>query len=397
MSKFVIMNKDVEFALIDCTKNNIKIINTINGCKLNKIMDVNKWLDDRFNYSSRQSILRMTRYLNILNREDYLNQCKALSLNDTFWTKRDTKYNNSDDVKWDKISLYRMPFNEVASNISLHNSQILENLNFMSPSPELNTNGMYNKCWKRYNDGNIYLLKNGGQKYNDVSGNYSYSEVLASLIASGLNISNSNYIKYNLVENKADKTSLSSCKLFTNEVYGYIPIGQTKFDEKCSIQELLEIFKNDQKSSAKILEMILFDALIVNIDRHTGNFGFIVENETQRILSLAPIFDNNLAFAPNMSIQGMSRDEIVKQLAKLKPKLNLYQDYKGTFIEQAKFVLKCDNSFRERVMILLNRLNDNNWLEANLRYRGLADSNLSKNRLKFMIAIVKHQCKLSLN
>jgi hypothetical protein len=42
-------------------------------------------------------------------------------------------------------------------------------------------------------------------------------------------------------------------------------------------------------------EMIVFDALICNTDRHFGNFGVLVESRTNRIIRPAPLFDHGNA------------------------------------------------------------------------------------------------------
>ena len=39
--------------------------------------------------------------------------------------------------------------------------------------------------------------------------------------------------------------------------------------------------------------MCILDALILNIDRHSGNFGVLYENDTLQIQKMAPVFDNN--------------------------------------------------------------------------------------------------------
>ena len=44
-------------------------------------------------------------------------------------------------------------------------------------------------------------------------------------------------------------------------------------------------------------DMIVLDAVILNPDRHLGNFGFIVDNETFEIKRFAPVFDHNMALA----------------------------------------------------------------------------------------------------
>ena len=39
-------------------------------------------------------------------------------------------------------------------------------------------------------------------------------------------------------------------------------------------------------------DLMLFDAIIGNRDRHLGNFGMIIDNKTFEVLNAAPIFDN---------------------------------------------------------------------------------------------------------
>jgi hypothetical protein len=42
-------------------------------------------------------------------------------------------------------------------------------------------------------------------------------------------------------------------------------------------------------------DMMIFDALIYNTDRHLNNFGLMVDNMTNKPYSVAPIFDNGLS------------------------------------------------------------------------------------------------------
>ena len=41
------------------------------------------------------------------------------------------------------------------------------------------------------------------------------------------------------------------------------------------------------------MAMCILDALILNTDRHSGNFGVLYRNDTMRIQKMAPVFDNN--------------------------------------------------------------------------------------------------------
>lgn len=40
-----------------------------------------------------------------------------------------------------------------------------------------------------------------------------------------------------------------------------------------------------------LCDMLVFDALICNVDQHFGNFGFLVDNETNQITAPASLFD----------------------------------------------------------------------------------------------------------
>ena len=42
-------------------------------------------------------------------------------------------------------------------------------------------------------------------------------------------------------------------------------------------------------------DMMIFDAVICNTDRHFGNFGLMVDNKTNRPVSFAPLFDHGLS------------------------------------------------------------------------------------------------------
>lgn len=45
-------------------------------------------------------------------------------------------------------------------------------------------------------------------------------------------------------------------------------------------------------------DMLAFDALVCNVDRHANNYGFLRDNRSGTTLSFAPLFDHNLALFP---------------------------------------------------------------------------------------------------
>ena len=50
---------------------------------------------------------------------------------------------------------------------------------------------------------------------------------------------------------------------------------------------------------------MVFDAIICNQDRHLGNFGYLIDNDTGKYLRPAPIFDNGFSLLVGASQRNM--------------------------------------------------------------------------------------------
>ena len=87
----------------------------------------------------------------------------------------------------------------------------------------------------------------------------------------------------------------SKCRLFTSDRYGYLPAS--KLPDRDRILD-----------DARFLEMFLFDAVIFNVDRHLGNFGYIVDNDTNEIVDVAPIFDDGYGLMPHLEVSARSAE-----------------------------------------------------------------------------------------
>lgn len=157
----------------------------------------------------------------------------------------------------------------------------------LSPSPEMTTNGQLPKTWKKEN-GELILYKGGSDAklfHND--GKEPYSEYYASQIAKAMNIK---HIEYDLKKFKG--ILASTCGNFTNQDISYVPIGKVidQFDIPNLVNKMKELHCMDAFS-----DMILFDAVIWNEDRHYGNFGLLKDNHSYQYLGLAPLFDHGLS------------------------------------------------------------------------------------------------------
>ena len=136
----------------------------------------------------------------------------------------------------------------------------------------------------------IHLIKTGSDGARN-AGLEPYGEVLASQVFEKIC---KNSVVYTL--RRFDGRVVSDCKMFTNEKFGYGPISLF-YKEKLTLPKLLEIYREFDCEDA-FRRMIVADCITLNCDRHFGNFGFLVNNETFERTVLNPCFDFNMAFVP---------------------------------------------------------------------------------------------------
>ena len=157
-----------------------------------------------------------------------------------------------------------------------------------TPYFELHPNGMLPKAWRFVEDEGIFLYK-GGTSGAANTGREPYCEYYASQIAAAMNI---DAVHYDLEHWKG--ILASKCRLFTDIDTAFVPIGRIVKSGGISavvgyIDEL------GGKFADAVRNMLVFDALTYNEDRHFGNFGLLRNNQTGEIISPAPIFDNGIS------------------------------------------------------------------------------------------------------
>ena len=82
------------------------------------------------------------------------------------------------------------------------------------------------------------------------------------------------------------------------------------------VRDMLD-FCSQHNAEESFREMIAMDAVMANVDRHAGNYGFIVDNDTGEVLRMAPLFDHNMACLPMM----MEHDDFDGYLSMIGPKI----------------------------------------------------------------------------
>jgi len=278
------------------------------GVRQNDTESLTQWLRSRVIPRNRefvQSFLAKNG-LNPGDTRGILQICRGLSLNDSYWVTED-----GFDGKFADYNLYEHSFLTALSLIAYTGYGSARAQGFSS-SPEFTTGGMLRKGWRRLN-GRILLYK-GGTSGAANTGREPYSEYYASQIAERMGLPHVDYglsfWKHNLC---------STCELFTDINHSYVPIY--RFFEKPTLRSVADYLKQlGTEYYNAFADMLIFDALICNEDRHFGNFGLLVDSHTNQPVSFAPIFDNGLSLF-NYAME----DDLQDTAAYARTRLSAYQ------------------------------------------------------------------------
>ncbi|HEY9060042.1 MAG TPA: XRE family transcriptional regulator [Pseudobacteroides sp.] len=289
MRHFILKKKDIALIDFNLSWNALgEITYQVNNILVNdvllpynfKVDTLISWLQHRFVPKNRafvESILGSLVGNNEPRLISLLGITLGLSLVDDYWVvPHDSSY------LWKDYNLYDNNFSEVLA-LSAFTGHITKVSGVIS-SPEPTTNGMLRKCWRRINN-EVLLYKAGTEGYSN-AGKEPYSEYYASQVALAMGL---DAVTYDLERWKG--VLCSTCKLFTSESLSFI----SAFDVfgNMPVSEILSNSSDNTKN--KLLDLMAFDAVVINEDRHFNNFGFIRSNTTGELLDVAPIFDNGVS------------------------------------------------------------------------------------------------------
>lgn len=281
------------------------------------VPDLSRWLQRRTIPKNRAFVhdllarcgLSMNRPMHIIS------VCKGLSLNDCYWVVPE-----GFDGTFAKNNLYENPFSNVLAALAFTGYGDSGGSRLYS-SPEFTTNGMLPKCWRRIS-GKVVLYK-GGTEGASNAGFEPYSEYYAGCIAEAMGLS---AVSYGLSRWKG--RLCSTCELFTDIETAFLPVGYLV--RKGGMQAVRAYYETLGPQFVEALDdMLVFDAVICNTDRHFGNFGFLIDGRTNRITAPAPLFDHGNAL---FNFAGASAWEnagaLETYVRTLQP--SVYDDFLGT-------------------------------------------------------------------
>lgn len=280
-----IMNKNTPVIEIETSR----VLNKYKSPLALQIDDINytkiyKWLVHRALPLSRKNAdkIYMTLGLSRDNQEfEMMCITHALSINDNYWVANE---NELGKIKYEDINLFTNSLNKSLYLVALRGDNTFT-ITDKNISAEYTGQGTYPKCFVRENN-EIYLYKNGpiGEITNEI-----YAGFIAQLV--GFKSATYEYKKLDNIDCTKSKilTGLNENweNAFIISEYTYTNYG--KIPQEFAIDRYKLEYAN----------MIIFDALVLNDDRHMKNWAFSINANTNTIDGISYSYDYNKAFQAN--------------------------------------------------------------------------------------------------
>lgn len=265
----------------------------------------------------RAHIEKLFSYLNMDSVINFLDISCGLSLNDTVWVRRSEL-----QVPWESVNMYCNKFSEVVAHYAFSGVGLAGNMLGIT-SPEYVTDGVLPKCWIRDESDNVLLLKGSTAELGfGNSGFEPCAEYYAAQVAKQMGAFQ--YVPYDVIKRHGELSSI--CPLFTSEAVAYTPMAkelvrrnlvEVGYERILMEHELIEAYK----------DIVFFDCIICNPDRHLGNFGLLKETKSYTTVGLSPIFDNGRGLGALWIKDNYDKDDLFSYVAKEGPKLLTGQSY----------------------------------------------------------------------
>lgn len=241
---------------------------------------LNEWWVGRAIPASRAGLRHLLEELRIAAPQKLLEKCLGLSLSDAYWIRPENK-----NLRWAQVNFHENPFSEDVGNI-LFGGGAGGQISLMSP--DNTSDGWLRKKWTIQN-GKRCLVKGGSGALQQEP----YNEVIASRIMERLNIP---HVPYTL--QMVEGLPYSVCEDFVSEDTEYVSAWylmhtKTKPNHISLYQHYLERCEALGVPGAElaVAQQIVVDHLLLNEDRHQGNFGAVRRADTLEYTGPAPLFD----------------------------------------------------------------------------------------------------------
>ena len=215
---------------------------------------------------------------------------KGLSTTDAYWVCRE-----DESLLWRDINVFQNDLDAVLSLVA-YTGVTSSQRHKAGMSTAWTTNGSYPKAWRRI-DGELVLYKaNNWPVVPDTAANRDHgpwSEFFCSQVADVIGLP---HVSYGLDRWKGHIAS--TCRLLNSEDVSLVPFSDVQVGCKTTPEAMSLLWDLDSGWGRESIDMLVFDAIVCNDDRHQGNVALLRDNHTGEFLGLAPCFDNNRALFP---------------------------------------------------------------------------------------------------
>ena len=216
------------------------------------------------------------------DRADISLSYHCVSLTDVFWVRK-----KGEDATFRELNLYDNSLNKAVVEISLKGRQMT--VTNRELAPDLSTKGCFPKAWIRDKEG-FRLLKDG-------DGDAVRRELLASRICQCFDIPQVIY-----EEDCFEGEPVTRSGLITSKERSMV--SKMAFDIYACNHGLdtLDVCRSLDPNT--YYGMNILDYLTGNTDRHPENWGFFIDNSTNKYFSLYPVMDFNQCFLSYDDLEG---------------------------------------------------------------------------------------------
>lgn len=241
---------------------------------------LNNWWIGRSIPASRSGLRHFLDELGISATHELVLKCLGLSLSDHYWIRP-----AGEDLLWKDVNFYENDFSEDVGNI-LFGGTVTGNVDLVSP--DNTSDGWLKKKWVM-RDRVRHLVKGGSGMVSQEP----YNEVIASRVMERLGIE---HVEYALTLIGGYPHCV--CPNFTTERTEFVPatrilMTKRKPNHVSQFRHYLDCLSSLGVPDARgaVEKQIVVDWLLLNEDRHFGNFGVLRDSETLEWLTPAPVFD----------------------------------------------------------------------------------------------------------
>lgn len=254
--------------------------------------------------------------------------CNALTMTDNFWVT-----DENDTRTFQEVNLRNNHLKDAAYAIAVLGVNASATKEIMEP--DISTNGMFPKTWYRDSSG-IELWKTD-RYMNNVN---TRAEREVSKLLDFTNVSHVHYDGF-----QRDGRFLVKCKCLATDEYSVIDAFALK--DWCSHVGIDFLGYLEEHYLTDLAKMCVIDYVVANTDRHLGNINFFVDNSTNRVCGMTPLFDHNQSLvADNL---GTSVDDLVYSLtdsSMLQTAIKYFR-FSELEIDIEKFPLKCQQRYKK--------------------------------------------------